>query len=138
MSKTLEQIANHLEFLGYKIEKIEPKKEGDKELVIATHAKNNNMVIFEMLPSFIMFRVNLTSERKPSTEMDTFLNDANKKFDVAKVFYDNEDDNAVLRFEAIYIGEYSKEIFGQFYDMFEKDQKRIVVLDNFSKIFLKE
>lgn len=136
MNNLLDQLGNHLEFLGYKIEKQEPKADSNRLLIIASHSKNNNIVLFEMSPGFVLLKVSLTTQRKPTPEMDAFINEANKKFDISKFYYDVDSELAIIRFEAIYTGIYSKELFGQFVDFFQKDQDRLGLLDNFSKIFL--
>ena len=68
--------------------------------------------------------------------MDAFVNSANKNLVITKFYYDAEDNVLTLRFEAVYVGRYIKEIFGQFYENFENDQKSGCALDNFSKIFV--
>lgn len=136
MTQVLDKFGNHLEFLGYKIEKIEPKEEGEVGIVIATHPQNNNIVFFEMMPNFVIFQVSLSTKKSPSSDMDAFLNNANKHFYISKLFYKVDANLAVIKFEAVYTGDYSKELFAQFYDLFEKDQNLLGSLDNFTKVFL--
>lgn len=132
----LKQVADHLEFLGYQVNKFETKEQTDKELMVATHLNNNNILFWEFLPNFVMFKISLTTGRKPSAKINQFINAANKKFNITRIYYDVEDSLVVLRLEAVYIGSYSKEIFGQFYEFFNNDQKSLNLLENFSELFL--
>lgn len=135
--KTLDQISNHLGFLGYNIEKSEPKKEGEKIFFYAKHVKRNNLVFWEMAPLFSIFNITLTTDVNYKPEIAEYINKANSLLNLAKVFsFASEDGVITIRFEAIYIGEYIKETFGQFYDFIEGDQQKFNSLENFSKIFL--
>lgn len=133
-NENLKQITNHLEFLGYEVRKLD--MEGDREFIFAKHAKNNNVIFWEMFPNFVMFKVSLTTEKKPSEKIDAFINNANKNLEISKLYYDIDDAILTLRFEAIYVGAYVKETFGQFHELFENDQKRVCSLDDFSKLFV--
>lgn len=135
---TLEQIVNHLEFLGYKIEKIDPTKEGEKIWGYARQSDRNTLAFLEMSPELILFKVSLVTKKQPSLEMDTFVNRFNMALNLSKFYYYVEDNNVVVRFEAIYTGGYLKEAFGQFYNLFEREQARLLSFENASKIFLNE
>jgi len=138
LSSTMEQIANHLEFLGYRIDKKVP---GDKKpYFIAYHSTRNNLVVIQYEPNFIYFRTNLTSVKPPSSNMDAFVNKANHSFSVSRFYYDKneKEKGTILRFSAMYIGEYSKEIFGKFIDMYKRDQDMVRGMENFTKTFLKD
>lgn len=132
-NENIKQMADHLEFLGYEIEKLDI--EGEREYIVARHVKNNNIMFWEMFLNFVMLKVSLTTKKKPSASIDAFINEANKKLDIAKIYYDIEDNILTLRFEAVYIGKYIKGNFGQFYEIFENDQKIACSLDSFSKLF---
>ena len=139
MSKTLDQMASHLEFLGYKIEKFKSEVEGVKEWLRARHPTKYTVAFFELQPNFVMFRISVTGERKPSAEMAAFLNNANSRFLTAtKQYYDVVDGFPVLRWQAVYTGDYVKETFGQFFTMFEGAPQQLASLEGFGKIFLKE
>lgn len=133
-NETLKQMANHLNFLGYEIEKLDLKD--DKEFVVARHSKNNNIIFWEMFPNFVMFKVSLTTQKKSSAKVDAYMNEANKDLDFTKVYYDIDKGVLTLGLEAVYIGEYVKQTFGQFYEIFEKDQQRFTLLDDFNKLFI--
>ena len=136
IDSTLKQIASHLEFLGYEINKLELGEQGDREYIGATHPKKNNIMFWNIFRDFVMLKVSLTTNKKLSLKMNEFLNDANKKLDFAKVYCDEENGFAVIRFETTYTGKYSKEIFGQFLEIFENDQNRLGSFDNFTKLFI--
>ena len=133
-NETLKQMANHLNFLGYEIEKLDLDK--NKEFIIARHSKNNNIVFWEIFSNFTLCKVGLKTTKKPTKEIDNFLNEANKALDITKVYYETEGNGLILRFEATYIGQYQKETFGQFYEVFEKDQQRFTLLDDFNNLLV--
>ncbi len=136
MTKTIEQIANHLEFLGYKTEKKVSENSKEKDFFIATHPDNNSLLFWEYL-SFVSFRVNLTTPKKsPVEKLNKFIVDANKSINISKLTYDLEESDTCLRFNAVYAGDYSKEKYGQFYNAFENDQRIISKVDNFQELFL--
>ncbi len=68
--------------------------------------------------------------------MDAVMNRANKIFTIVKIYYEIENDKAVLRLEAIHTGRYTKESFGAFFDMFVADQNLIYKVDGFATAFL--
>ena len=133
-NENLKQISNHLEFLGYEVNKLDLG--GEKEFISAKHSKNNNILIFELFPNFVMFKVSLTTQKKSNIKMDAYVNNANKNLLITKFYYDFEDSVLILRFEAVYVGKYVKEIFGQFHEIFENDQKSGCAFEDFSKLFV--
>ena len=136
-NEIFKKMSDHLEFLGYKIEIVKPSKKGDKELIFATHTQYNNVVISEITPNLILFRINLTTNKKFNDEINVYLNDANRMLNCCKVFYDIDKEMVVLRFEAIYTGDYNKEVFGQFIDMLNNDVGNLFRKGkDFDKIFL--
>jgi hypothetical protein len=133
----LEDVNNHLEFLGYKTEIKEAKKKGDKRFLLALHDQHNNIIIFDSSPDLLFLRINLTSAKKWSDEIPEYVNNANKALNCARVFYEIEEGKISLVFETVYTGPYSKEVFGQFFDLYNND---IVIFsrvgDNFNKLFV--
>ena len=69
--------------------------------------------------------------------MDVAVNNINKELNLARFYYVLEEGLAKLKIEAVYTGPYIKETFGQFHELFENDQKRMIQIEDFS-IFLKE
>lgn len=133
-NENLKQMANHLEFLGYEIERLD--SEGERELIAARHAKENNIVYWQIYPNFILFRTGLKTSKSSSSEIDDFINKINKALEITKVYYEIIDDNLTIQFEAIFNGKYDKEIFGQFIDFFKNDQVRMCSVEEFNKLFI--
>ncbi len=137
-SSTLEQIMNHLEFLGYKIERRDYKNPGDKMLFIATHPEHYNFTFIPLISqdsNFILFKLILTTDKSKSIEMDAAINRVNTAMFITRAYFQIEKGVAALRFEAVYMGEYVKDIFGKFFTQFGKDQT--ICFDDavFSKAF---
>lgn len=127
----LKQIADHLEFYGYKIKTIPSDGKEAKILIAATHDKNNNVIFWELSPSIVFFQITLLTEKKPSLEIDHLVNEANKIATVCRVISIEENRIVKLRFEAIYTGEYAKTTFSQFFEFIENDQKATFAIPNF-------
>jgi hypothetical protein len=136
-TETLNQITNHLECLGYTIEKREPQQEEDKLVFFAAHSTHNNFIYFELMPNFIFFQVGLNCEKNQSPEMHSYINQFNTISNLVRSYsIPLQNGRALVRLEANYIGEYSKELFSQFYDLLEADQKRFTSLKDFEKVFI--
>lgn len=133
LNKILKQIADHLEFLGYKIEKLEMSN--NREIIAARHEIHNNYLFHEVLAGVTLFQVSLTTSKKKDKNMDEVVNIANKNFLISRFYFDVEDDLVVLRIEAVYMGDYSKESFARFEEQFEKEQSQLIQFEEF-KIFL--
>jgi len=120
----LHQMAAHLEFLGYSTKKLDAGE--GREWVIAKHPTNNTLLFFELLPSFVLFRASFSTGKKHSSEMDVAVNEANKNLNLAKFYYEVEEDGLVsVKFESVYIGDYSKAAFARFHDFFDKEVRRL-------------
>lgn len=132
MNKTMEQIANHLEFLGYKIE---TRVDNNINYIFAGHPQNNDMIIWEM-GNMTVHRVNLASGKSFSDKMYKFFCDVNRNNSVSRFYFDIDGSQVVVRFHALYTGDYSKEIYGQFYSLFEGDQKKIYAVENYKELFI--
>lgn len=132
--KTIEQISNHLEFLGYKVEQRAPNENG-RVLCIAKHATRNNVLYVNLSDNLIHFRVTLHSNKKHSVDMDVYVNKVNSALTTSKVYVDEEDDGINVNFETAYMGEYTKDIFAEFFDYLEDAQRQFYALDNFDSIF---
>lgn len=134
----IDDISNHLSFLGYKTTIEKAKIGGEKDIVLATHDQRNNVVIFSLTPDMLLLKINLTTNKKWDKNMSDFINNANKSFNCARVYYDTTDERlAILRFEAVYTGQYSKEVFGHFFDLFNNDVDNIFRAGkNFDQLFI--
>lgn len=134
-NKELKQMADHLEFLRYEIEKLDI--EGELEWVAARHSVHNNYVFHEITPYFVLFQSGIKLEKEYTSAMAESINVINKVLNITKVYYEVLDDFPVLRIEAVYVGEYSKEKFARFQDLYEKDQTSMTQLEDF-KVFFKD
>lgn len=129
-NKTLQQMASHLEFLGYEIERLEIGE--NKEWVAARHPQSNNYLFFELLPNFILFQVSLRTDKKSNSKMDEAINKMNKALAISRVYYEvDEDKKVLLRIESVYSSDYQKERFARFRDTFESEQKMLSNLEEF-------
>lgn len=138
LSPAMEQMATHLEFLGYRIEKPKTLEKGDKPLFWAYHNVNNNILVYENYPDFVYLITTLIAKKPLTSDMAVFANKATTSFDISNFHCgtDSATKMADIRFVAIYTGKYSKELFGQFLDFFRKDQDKIRYMENYEKIFL--
>ena len=134
-TKTLQDIKNHLEFLGYSVELQEAKKEGEMNMLLARHSKDSNFVAIEIQPNIIIFRANFQTEKAHSPQMDSAINELSSKMDVGNVFYEVEDGKAILRVDATYTGEYTKDVFARFFSLVNKDIGKIFLLESSKKAF---
>jgi len=133
----LEDVKNHLEFLGYKTTIKEAKKEEDKRLLIALHDRRNNIIVIDSSTNLLFLRINLSTTKKWNDEIPEYINNANKALNCAKVYYEVEDGKISLQFETVYTGPYSKEVFGHFLDMYNNDVTMFSrVGENFDKLFV--
>jgi hypothetical protein len=139
LNDNLEKISEHLEFLGYKLEKIKAKHKDSKDLIIATHIQKNNLVIISITPTMSLFKIQLTTKKRHVAEMDAFVNDANKALVFAKFYteIDSESKEVLLVLEAMYTGDYDKESFAEFIECFNGDANlRLVRVPGCDKLFL--
>jgi len=134
----IDDVSNHLEFLGYKTEIKRAQKDGEKDLLLATHDQRNNLLIFNLSPKVLLLRINLSTPKKWNDKMADYINKANKVFNCARAFYDIEDDRVTISFETAYTGQYSKDVFGHVFDLFNNDVTSIFskVDKNFDDLFV--
>lgn len=135
MPRTIDQIADHLELLGYKVEKKEPQKVEEKYMLLVDHPTKVKFVVLELSPNIILFQANLNTEKKFAPGMGDFANDVNKNLLISKLFFDAMDGLVVLRVRSIYTGEYAKDTFGQFWDALQNDLQQLFTLDAKAQIF---
>lgn len=131
----LEKISIHLEFLGYEVEKKE--NPDGKKLIFAKSTTFNSWLFYEISPNFIGVKANLTTSKSCSHEMLNYINIVAHGLSILRVYITTEDDNSTtITFEATYLGEYEKELFGQFYKMIEHEMNLFPTLENFDTIFI--
>jgi hypothetical protein len=138
MNRTIDQIADHLELLGYSTERKGPQKAGEKYMVLVDHPTKVKFVALEFSPNIIWFQANLNTEKKVVVEMSDFANELNRNFLISKLFYDAVEGLAVIRFRAVYTGAYAKDIFGQFWEAIQNDLQQLFTLDGKARIFSNE
>lgn len=134
-TKNLNAIKNHLEFLGYTVELTETDKEGERNFLIATHSKDANFVIVELEPFITNFRATFTTEKPYSPVMEKAINELAAALDVSNIFFQIEEGKAVLRIDAVYTGEYSKDVFGRYFALLIKDIGKIFRLESTKDAF---
>lgn len=135
ISPNLEQMANHLEFLGYSVERTPAKADGEKSLILAKHSQNPNVVAIEMQPGWTLFRSSFGINKPVSQAMDIAISELSRTTDVANPHYAVEDGKVNLRFDSSYTGNYSKDVFGNFFTTFLNDIQKMYRLPNVIKEF---
>lgn len=139
METTISSIINHLEFLGYTIEKNEPEKKEEKPSYGCAHAIHYNFTFWVIRPEMIMFRIFVTTGAVFMAKTYEYFNDANRRLNITKVYADkDEKEHVVFRFEAIYSGDYKKNVFGTFIEDFHTDTEQLFRQgENHSELLLK-
>ena len=135
-NRVLEHIADHLEFLGYQIEKELPQSQGKQEVLLATSVKNHNIVGFAVESGIVIVRSTFSIEKAVSAQMDAAVNLLSSKLDVCNVYYEVNDGKVSLRFESVFTGEYSKELFGKFLNYFSKDIDKMYLIESVNNAFV--
>ena len=140
MGILVEQIAVHLEFYGYKIEKREPKEAGRQPLYLASHEDRPNMRFYELAPYFVLIGSGFRSPRGPSPEIGDLLNEVNDRMSVSRAYWKplEPGPGVIVNFESVYMGVYKKDLFAAFYDMMRKDVHVMHDIADCSKIFSAE
>ncbi|QMT59190.1 hypothetical protein [Legionella sp. PC997] len=134
--ETLKEIFTHLEFLGYEI-KDGSNDDGGSKYYLALHPNLNNQLILEVRPNFITFLGRSTSSKPISIEMIKYINTANVSMFISNAYYEkSEEDKTIITFKATYIGNYSKQLFGQFCNFLEEDQHIFKSLEHFDELFV--
>lgn len=130
------KVADHLEFLGYKIDT--NKLEDGSEIFFANHTQKNNLIFAPGGDNVVFFRVSLTANKKVSSDMIMYAHKASSDMNLCRVFVDKGEGpkEAILRLGAAFVGDYTKQAFATFYDLLELDQQRLVSYDNFRKVWL--
>jgi hypothetical protein len=137
MDTVLEEIANHLEYFGYTIEKEEPENDTDRLTYHARHERRFNLRYFEMNKNFVLFQICFSTDIQPTPELSETINEFNRIGLLAKYYYTTNTEGFVLIYiEAMYIGDYAKTRFGLFYDMFETDHRKARESDAYKKCFI--
>ena len=135
----IDNIKNHLEFLGYDVESRTDDK-GTKSLAAKSQGKPNLFIWFgkpEENRQHVLFSSTWNGVKKVNTvEQFNYINKLNNDLLVTKVFIDFSDDT--LMFRGAYTADYNKKAFGDFLDLFLDGIKQAMVGDEFKKLFLDE
>ena len=127
MSTLLDEIANHLEFFGYTIEKIEREDASNKFIYYASHERYCNLRFLEVYKNFLCFQLgHWHDEHSTNTSaLAEVFNEFNRKSTLAKFYFTiDEDGSRVFIFtEAVFVGDYTKQCFELFYDRFTAEAK---------------
>ncbi len=134
MANKINEMVNHLEFLGYAITKLEKKTEKGPQLYIAKNPKKWSVAFWEINKEVVIYQINIMTDKKPTQPMDAFINLANEKLNITKVYHAMDEGNVSLRFEAFWFGEYAKSTFGVFLDYLTNDIQIFEKLDE-KKLF---
>lgn len=137
-SSRIDDIRNHIEFLGYQVKRIGEEKAGEANVFSATHPQRYNLVIVEIYPNPVLIKCNLVTKdaEKISNEVYAFLNLANEKMGTFKVYADIDEKKMILRFEAIFAGKYDKETFGAFMSQIYNDDLIFRSMEGHEKLFI--
>jgi hypothetical protein len=128
MRNHLDEIANHLEFFGYTIEKKEREDAANSFNYYARHERHYNIRFFEIYKNnYVCFQICFWHDGldiNTSTLAEAF-NEFNRKGIVTKFYYTRDKDGSrvFVYAEAIFIGDYTKQSFGLFYDRFKAEEK---------------
>lgn len=138
LSANMENVAKHLELLGYKIDKNNYVTNDGKPFFLAWSDVDNNLIIVENTPGFINFATILNTKKPLYADMMDFANKANSLFEIARMYcsLNKETKNADINFLATYIGEYSKNTFGSFITILKNDINLIRAMNDYEKVFL--
>jgi len=138
MNAVLDEIANHLEFFGYTIEKKEWKDNPDKFTYYAEHEVQNNMRFFEIYKNFVLFQLCFYKEEVPTSALAETFNELNRQGVLAKFYYtlDKDSSRIFVYMEALFMGDYTKQSFGIFYDRFKAEEKNAFESDLYKNCFV--
>lgn len=132
-NKDINDIKNHIEFLGYSTEFDDSEK--DKVILIGKHTDKPNL-IFSSNKDGIIF---LTSPWAGLKEMNSI-----EQYKLLNKLHTNSTfsqfvikDDGGLNVHSTFIGEYDKKRFGQFLDIFLIDINRALNDESFIKLFTK-
>ena len=138
MNAVLDEIANHLEFFGYSIEKKESDENTNKFTYYAQHEVQNNIRFFEIYKNFVLFQICFYRDELPTSALAETFNELNRKSMLAKFYYtfDKDSSRVFVYTEAIFMGDYTKQSFGIFYDKFKTEEKSAFQSDAYKNCFI--
>ena len=116
----LDQMSNHLQFLGYDIADSDEAKK-------ASHVQRWN-IVFREYKGGVLFSASLSGSAYAKSEENRqafleLINSMNRAASVAR-FYSDEDQDFVM--EAMWSGDYERVSFGRFMDLWDSDTRSLL------------
>ena len=130
---TMDEIKAHLEFLGYACEFVEgnPKQ----VTLICKHTNKPNLILNSGNKNFVFLNSGWNGLKEiNSIEQFKHLNKLNGGTTVSTMVLNDDGD---LNFYCSYTGDYHKNRFGEFLDVFLNDINKSMKDENFQKLFMK-
>jgi hypothetical protein len=126
-TNTLDQIVNHLQFLGYEITQKD-------ELRLATHPQKMNVMLRAFKGGILFTSINSCEDRARSDKIGylSFINSLNNQASVARFYADKDSDFYI---EAWYPDSYDRNKFGIFLDAWETDTVTLLLAANREEAF---
>ena len=140
MSTLLDEIANHLEYFGYTIEKTEREEAPDSFNYYARHERHNNIRFFDIYKTYVCFQICFWHDALGinTSALAEAFNEFNRKGILTKFYYTTDTDKSrvYVYTEATFIGDYAKQSFGLFYDRFKADEKNAFESDAYKSCLI--
>lgn len=140
LPQVLADVKNHIEFIGYEVEEVEPEDSGVIRLY-ARHKSRSNLII-SYLPSIeaLIFVSNfkytrVESEIKKNNILKT-VNEINNNLAIITSFSVGSDFDTVS-ISSWYPSDYSKKNFSDFLEIFENEISRLLANEEFQKLINK-
>ncbi len=121
-------VSEHLEFLGYKIE----QSEASKDLRYGFHDTFMNLIIINISGesksniSEILFRAGGRIENVEITlERLKIINDLNKRSMTSRLTIEKDDEDTMIYIYSTYLGPYKQKVFSRFWERLKHDQDLI-------------
>jgi hypothetical protein len=133
--KYISKFTDHLEFLGYKIENMETKRDHQYDMALATHNQENSIfVMADQQLDFLFLHIRLNFQKKITGIMYEYLDEVNGAMNLSRAYIDEDDSQVIL--QTHWTGVYEKKLFGEFISLFGRDQHILTSLPDFDKIWL--
>ena len=142
MITSLEEIANHLEFFGYTIDKTEREDVPDSFAYYANHDRYCSLRFFEVYKNFVCLQIGHWHDVLGinTSALSEAFNEFNRKSTLAKFYFtpDEEGSRVLVFTEAVFIGDYTKQSFELFYDRFKAEAQDAFASDLYKNCTISE
>lgn len=129
------QVYNHLEFLGYKVEDI--SGDSDIDIIIGKHDKRSNLILRITNNNTILLAARYIVSKNNKIITDKFLNilnSVNSKSVFTKWYYEEDKDKGITICIETFTLNYDKQAFGSIVDILEGEVSEYMKLfSEFSK-----